>query len=468
MEKKRIFLSPPHMGGDELVFIREAFESNYIAPLGPQVDAFEREFAEYTGFRHCVALASGTAAMHLALRHLGVGPGDEIIASTLTFIGSITPVVFEGADLVFVDCDRSSWNMDVGLLAQELAVCAKGRKLPKVVVPTDLYGQCCDLPRIVEVSERYGVPVICDSAESLGGRYLAQRRKDAKKGDHEFHESYELEGAEKGKERKNTKNNGFLGGLGGLARGEDWKHAGRGARAAVYSFNGNKIITTSGGGMLASDDEGLIEHVKKLSQQAREDFPHYEHEEIGYNYRMSNVLAAIGRGQLRVLDERVERKREIFEYYKSALGDLPGIEFMPEPEWSRSNRWLTVVLITAELFGVDREEVRLALEGENIEARPVWKPMHVQPVFNPQITQITRINGRNKAQNTQNVPQITQIDADYTSSLKSKKKRYPCRVVGGEVAEDLFERGLCLPSGTAMENSDLDRVIEIIRKCYRR
>ena len=222
-------------------------------------------------------------------------------------------------------------------------------------------------------------------------------------------------------------------------KSEIWRHAGVGARAAVFSFNGNKIITTSGGGMLASDDKEFIDYARKLSQQAREDFPHYEHEEIGYNYRMSNILAAIGRGQLRVLDERVEAKRKIFAYYQEALGNIPGIECMPEAPYGRSNRWLTVILITPEEFGADRETVRLALDAEHIEARPVWKPMHMQPVFNPQ---------------------ISQIGADYKD-----KKAYPCRVDGGEVAEDLFERGLCLPSGTAMTEEDLERVVRVIKKC---
>ena len=390
------------MGGEELEFIKEAFESNYIAPLGPQVDAFEREFSEYIGIQHCVAVSSGTAAMHLGLRHLGVGPGDEVFASTLTFIGSVTPAVFQGAIPVFIDCDRKSWNMDPGLLEAELGKCAEAGRLPKAVVPTDLYGQCCDLGRIVEISDRYGVPVVCDAAESLGAGYLTQRRNGAKK------------------EKR-------------------WVHAGVGAKAAVYSFNGNKIITTSGGGMLASDDEALIEHAKKLSQQAREDFPHYEHVEIGYNYRMSNILAAMGRGQLRVLDKRVARKREIFNYYNQALQDVPGIAFMPEPEWSRSNRWLTVILVVPEDFGVDREQIRLVLEEENIEARPVWKPMHMQPVFE---------TSRKGAKTQRNL----------------KKKSYKARIVGGEAAEDFFERGLCLPSGTAMTNGDLDRVIETILK----
>ncbi|MBW1869588.1 MAG: DegT/DnrJ/EryC1/StrS family aminotransferase, partial [Deltaproteobacteria bacterium] len=325
---ERIFLSPPHMGGEEVRFVEEAFESNYIAPLGPQVDDFEREFAEYIGIKHCAALSSGTAAMHLGLRHMiqesgirsqgSVGQREqqpEVFVSTLTFIGSVTPVIFDGAVPVFIDCDRESWNMDVRLLEEELERCEKRGKLPKAVVPTDLYGQCCDLGRIVGICERYGVPVVCDSAEAMGARFLAQRRKDAKGVNHELHESYEFEVAKTGKENKNETNKTDLRPL----TSDHWNHAGVGAKAAVYSFNGNKIMTTSGGGMLASDDEGLIEHAKKLSQQAREDLPHYEHVEIGFNYRMSNVLAAIGRGQLRVLDERVERKREIFEYYKGAL-----------------------------------------------------------------------------------------------------------------------------------------------------
>jgi dTDP-4-amino-4,6-dideoxygalactose transaminase len=377
MKSKRIFLSPPHMSGEELRFVEEAFDSNYIAPVGPMVDAFEREFAEYVGIKHCLALSSGTAAMHLALRCLlckqdgawSIEHGETpiVLASTLTFIGSVTPVVFQGATPVFIDCDRISWNMDPDLLAQELAACERRGKMPSAVIPTDLYGQCCDLPRIVEVCDGYGVPVVCDSAEAMGAKYNPQITQ--------------------------------------MAQITHRVHAGWGAKASVFSFNGNKIITTSGGGMLASDDKGLIERARFLSQQARDPFPHYEHTEIGYNYRMSNVLAAIGRGQLRVLDERVKKRREIFDYYREALGDMPGIEFMPEPEWSRSNRWLTVILITPEKFGADRETVRLALEAENIEARPVWKPMHLQPVF--RVEELKVESSRLKAR--ENDPQISQI-----------------------------------------------------------
>lgn len=413
---EKIFLSPPHMGGEEMHFIKDAFESNYIAPLGPQVDAFEKEFAEYVGIPYAVAVYSGTAAMHLAMRLLNVGPGDEVITSTLTFIGSVTPAIFQGAELTFVDCDRTSWNMDPDLLKEALDDCKRRGKMPKAVVPTDLYGQCVDYERILGICEEYGVPVVADAAEALGAKYLTQRRKDAK-----------------------MTNEWMSGRLDG--KSEIWRHAGVGAKAAIFSFNGNKIITTSGGGMLASDDEAFIEHARFLAQQAREDFPHYEHTEIGYNYRMSNVLAAIGRGQLRVLDERVERKREIFEYYRNALGDIPGVEFMPEAPYGRSNRWLTVILITPEEFGADREEVRLALESVNIEARPVWKPMHLQPVFDCNLA----AKKRKKAQNG--------------------KRRYIAMRIGGEVSEDLFERGLCLPSGTAMTEGDLERVVEVIKGC---
>lgn len=407
------------MSGKEIHFIKKAFDSNYIAPLGPQVDAFEKEFSDYTGIPHCVALSSGTAAMHLAVRYLGIGPGDEVFASTLTFIGSVTPIVFEGATPVFIDADRTSWNMDPDLLEEELEACNTKGRLPGAVIPTDLYGQCCDYDRIFGVCEKYGVPVIIDAAEAMGANYLTQRRKGAK-----------------GKTQR-EKESPFCH-PGGLAR-ENLLHAGEGAKAAVFSFNGNKIMTTSGGGMLASGDKELIDKARFWSQQAREPFAHYEHTEIGYNYRMSNIVAAVGRGQLQVLEERVKKRREIFDYYRAALQDLSGIEFMPEPEWSRSNRWLTVILITPEKFGSNRENVRLALEKENIEARPVWKPMHMQPVF--------------EMMNQQ--------------KIVTGKKRFAARAVGGAVSEDLFAKGLCLPSGTAMTNADLDRIIGIILKCRR-
>jgi dTDP-4-amino-4,6-dideoxygalactose transaminase len=419
MIKDRIFLSPPHMSGAEKTFVAQAFESNYIAPLGPMVDAFEHEFSETVGIRYTVALSSGTAAMHLAMRFLGVGKGDTVIASTLTFVGSVSPAVYQGAEPIFIDSDRQSWNMDPDLLAEELERCRKKGRLPKVVIPTDLYGQCCDMERITGICEAYGVPVVADSAEALGATYQkAEGRRQKAEGGGEEDNKQGAEGREQG-------NEGQRGKVKGQNKENKRKlvHAGVGARAAVYSFNGNKIITTSGGGMLASDDREIINKARFWSQQAREPFPHYEHRELGYNYRMSNILAAIGRGQLHVLEDRVQKKREIFEYYQENLGNMPGIEFMPEAPYGRCTRWLTVTLITPETFGVDREVVRLALEAENIESRPVWKPMHMQPVFKG------------------------------------------CRVVGGSVAEDLFERGLCLPSGTQLSREEQDRVIETIRKC---
>jgi dTDP-4-amino-4,6-dideoxygalactose transaminase len=397
------------MGGEELRFVKEAFESNYIAPLGPMVDAFEQEFAEYTGIEHCAAVSSGTAAMHLALRYLGVGPGDEVIASTLTFIGGVTPILFQGATPVFIDSDRSSWNMNPELLAEELEACRKKGKLPRAVIPTDLYGQCADMNRILEICAPYDIPVVTDSAEALGAKRQLKAQSSKLKG-----ENVQV-------------------------------HAGSGAKAAVFSFNGNKIITTSGGGMLASDDTDLIEQARFLSQQARDPAPHYEHSTFGYNYRMSNIVAAVGRGQLNVVDERVQKRREIFKYYEDALSHIPGLEFMPEAPYGKSNRWLTVILITPEKFDADREAIQQALEEENIEARPVWKPMHLQPVF--------QVEGREAL--------------GARSEAEKAKKRYPARLVGGEVAEDLFNRGLCLPSGTAMTEDDLDRVIEAILGCRR-
>jgi len=401
---KRIFLSPPHMGGEELQFVEEAFRSNYIAPLGPQVDAFEREFAERAGLRHAVAVASGTAAMHLALRALGVGPGDEVIASTLTFIGSVTPILFLGAVPVFIDSDRTTWNMNPDLLVQELEACRKRGRMPKAVIPTDLYGQCADLDRILAACAPHEIPVVSDAAEALGATYKG-------------------------------------------------RSPGHGARAAIFSFNGNKIITTSGGGMLASGDEELIETARFLSQQARDPAPHYEHSQLGYNYRMSNILAAIGRGQLRALDERVEAKRRIFKYYRNALGALTGIEFMPEASYGQCSRWLTVVQITPEELGVDRETLRLALEAENIESRPVWKPMHLQPVFDVVSFQdVTRKGGE------------LSLSRNISPRSSSQLVRYKARVAGGKVSEELFAKGLCLPSGTQMSEEDLDRVLAVLKR----
>lgn len=373
-KNKRIYLSPPHMSGNELGLVQEAFSSNWIAPLGPMVDAFEQDFKEYIGIAHAVALSSGTAALHLSLLLLGVQPGDEVFCSTLTFSASANAITYVAGVPVFIDSDKISWNMDPDLLEEELLFRKKTNELPKAVIAVDLYGQCTDYDRIERLCQEYDIPLIEDAAEALGATFSG-------------------------------------------------KMAGNFGKMAIFSFNGNKIITTSGGGMLVSSDENLINRARFLATQARDAAPHYQHSAIGYNYRMSNILAAIGRGQLKVLDDRVTRKREIFAYYRQALGDLPGIEFMPEPVWSRSNRWLTVIQINPAEFGTDQEEVRLTLEAENIESRPVWKPMHLQPVFSH------------------------------------------CRVKGGTVAADIFDNGLCLPSGTALTESDLERIVSVIRRC---
>ncbi|QJB55855.1 aminotransferase class I/II-fold pyridoxal phosphate-dependent enzyme [Pseudodesulfovibrio sp. zrk46] len=371
MSSKRIYLSPPHMGGTELDFVKQAFESNFIAPLGPQLAQFEERFCELTGFKYCLGLASGTAAMHLALRLLGVKEGDVVIASTLTFIGSISPATFLGAELHFVDCDRDTWNMDPVLLQQAVEEVQAAGKRVGAVVPTDLYGQCADYDAIRAVCEPHNIPLVIDAAEAVGATYKGN-------------------------------------------------HAGFGGDAAIYSFNGNKIITTSGGGMLASNDKDFIDKARWLSQQARDDAPHYEHTTIGYNYRMSNVVAAIGLGQMDALPGFVKRLREIAQWYETELGGLPGVEFMPEAAYGEANRWLTVMLVD-DSCGVTPEEIRLALEAENIESRPVWKPMHLQPVFK---------------------------DTPRT---------------GGEVSEDLFRRGICLPSGSALTEEDLKRVAQVIK-----
>jgi len=374
----RLFLSPPHMGGNEQARVAEAFASNYIAPLGPQVDAFEAAFAELTGIPHCLAVSSGTAAMHLALHCLGVGPGDLVLASSLTFIGSVSPARFLGAEAAFVDSKPDSWNMDPALLRDALARFASEGRTVKAVIPTDLYGQCTEYQRLLDVCAPFGVPVVADCAESMGARA-------------------------------------------NIPEEDDSRHAGAwpGLAASIFSFNGNKILTTSGGGMLASHDAGLIAHARKLSQQAREHAPHYEHTELGYNYRLSNVLAAIGLGQLEWLEARVAQKRRVFRWYKELLGSQPGLSFMPEAPTGRANRWLTVVQLNKD-FGATPEAVRQALEAENIEARPVWKPMHLQPVF------------------------------------------AGCAMFGGSVSEALFARGLCLPSGTALTFEDVERVAGIV------
>jgi dTDP-4-amino-4,6-dideoxygalactose transaminase len=373
---KRIYLSPPHLSGLEDQFLREALDSGWIAPLGPQVEAFEREFAEAVGVPHALAVSSGTAAIHLALLAAGVEPGDEVVVSTLTFAASAFPVLYIGARPIFVDSERRSWNMDPHLLAEFLERRAKVGRLPKAVILVHLYGQSADIDPIQELCEAYGVALIEDAAEALGSTYKGRSP-------------------------------GTLG------------------VAGIYSFNGNKIITTSGGGMLVSSDAELIAHARKLATQAREPVPWYEHAEVGYNYRLSNLLAAVGRAQLRTLEDRVQARRRIFERYVAGLSDLPGLTFQPEAPWGRHTRWLTVITLDPEAFGRTPEEVRRALEEQGIETRPVWKPMHLQPVFREAET------------------------------------------VGGEVAEELFARGLCLPSGSSLSLEDQGRVIEAIRALVR-
>ena len=369
--QNRLYLSPPHIGPDELALVTEAFATNWVAPVGPHVDAFEAEFAAYTGAAHAVAVSSGTAALHLALRLVGVERGDEVAVSDLTFCASVNPILYENGTPVFVDSEPTSWNLDPNLVEDLFRRRAAAGRQIKALVAVHLYGQTADLDPIVALCEHYGVELVEDAAEALGASYKG-------------------------------------------------RSPGTFGRSGIFSFNGNKIITTSGGGMLVTDDAALAAHAKKLATQAREPAPHYEHAEIGFNYRMSNVLAGIGRGQLRVLDDRVDARRDVFEAYRDALGHLPGIAFMPEADWGRHTRWLTCLTIDVEGLGVDRETLRLALEADNIEARPVWKPMHLQPAY---------------------------------SGFET---------VGGEVSERLFADGLCLPSGSAMTLDDIKRVTDVI------
>lgn len=375
VQSKRLFLSPPHMSGTEMDFLAEVFASNFVAPAGPMIEHFEKNFCEITGFAHACALSSGTAAIHLALRVLGVSKGDDVWLPSLTFIGGVSPITYLGARPVFLDCAANEWGLDTNILEVELHNASRSGSLPSAVISVDLYGHPADHDRIAEICGAYGVPVVSDSAESMGSIYK----------DH---------------------------------------HSGKAARVSVYSFNGNKIITTGGGGMIASDDKSLIDQARFLSQQAREPVAHYEHQTIGYNYRMSALNAAVGVGQLLVLKDRVTRRREIFQTYTEALSDLPGVTFMQDPPYGVSNHWLSVMLVEKDESGVSPEDIRLRLEADNIESRPVWKPMHMQPVF--------------KA----------------------------ARVFGGHVARKRFETGLCLPSGSQMTIDDQSRVIARIRSLW--
>ncbi|PID91634.1 MAG: pyridoxal phosphate-dependent aminotransferase [Bacteroidetes bacterium] len=372
-KQDRIFLSPPHLEGKERQYVNETFDSNWIAPLGPQLDAFEADLAAYCGVEHAAGLSSGTAALHLALIMLGVGPGDEVIVSSFTFSASVNPIVYQGATPVLVDSEPETWNMSPGLLHRAIEERIALGKKPKAIVLVHLYGMPAKLDEILELACHYGIPVIEDAAEALGSKYKGRA----------------------------------LASFGEMS---------------MLSFNGNKIITTSGGGALLSNRGDFIAQARFLSSQAREDAPYYHHTQIGYNYRMSNVLAAIGRGQLEVLDERIAQTRHIFSSYRKGLADIPGLVFHDEPEAGFfSNRWLTCVLLPPKTGAYSWEPLMAHLEEHNIESRPLWKPMHLQPVFSD------------------------------------------CPAYLNGVSESLFSRGLCLPSGTALRNADLDRIIGLIR-----
>ena len=374
---ERLHLSPPVLTGREMESMRLTLEAGWLAPAGPAPAAFEAAVAEATGFLTTLATSSGTAALHLGYRVLDVQPGDEVWVPSATFVATVAPAVQMGAVPRFLDATGPGYTLDAGLLAEALARAARRGRLPRVVVPVDLYGQACDIEAIAAACDRWGVAVMCDSAAAMGST-----------------------------------------GRGGL-------HAGHGARLAVFSFNGNKIVTTGGGGALASDDPALLGRARALAAQAREPASHYQHETTGYAYGLSSVLAAIGLAQLPSLPGRVARRREIFATYVERLGDLPGLGFLAEPGWGRSNRWLSVLLIDPRVFGADREAVRHALDAAGIEARPAWKPLHLQPAFR---------------------------DAPRS---------------GGARAAELFERGLCLPSGSAMTPAEQARVIEVVRGCAR-
>jgi dTDP-4-amino-4,6-dideoxygalactose transaminase len=370
----RIYLSSPHMSGGEKRYIDEAFEQNWVAPLGPNVDAFEISLAQYCGVKHVAALSSGTGALHLALIMLGIKSQDEVVASTFTFSATINPIIYQGGTPIFVDSEPGTWNMDPELLLKAIKVRMAMGKKPKAIIPVHLYGMPANMSEIMKIANQYEIPVIEDAAESLGSRYM-------------------------------DKPTGSFGKMG------------------ILSFNGNKLITTSGGGALISNEEELITKARFLATQARDKAPHYQHSQIGYNYRMSNILAGIGRGQLEVIEERVKRRRENFQFYKKNLGKMDGIRFLEEPDqYYFSNYWLTTILVDPSKSGTSRENLQNELEKENIESRPLWKPMHLQPVYSS----------------------------------------YPAFLNG--VSEKLFKIGLCLPSGSNMSDADREKVLDAILK----
>jgi Predicted pyridoxal phosphate-dependent enzyme apparently involved in regulation of cell wall biogenesis len=375
MTQPKIWLSSPHMGGDELKFIQEAFDTNWISPVGPHISGFEEDLSRYVGVAHGAALSSGTAAIHLALIILGVQKEDEVLCSSFTFSGTCNPIVYQGAKPVFIDSEASTWNMDPELLEEAIKDrIRKTGKKPKAVIVVHLYGMPAQMDKIMKICRAYEIPVIEDAAEALGSNLHGQK----------------------------------LGTFGDLS---------------VLSFNGNKIITTSGGGALLSNNKGWIDQAKFLATQARDPAPHYEHSHIGFNYRLSNICAGIGRGQMKVLDERVAQRRKVFEYYQTQLSGIKSIQFLKEPVGYYSNRWLTTILIHPGA-GISRETIRLALEKENIESRPLWKPMHLQPVFKH------------------------------------------CSAYSTGVSARLFEEGLCLPSGSNLKPEELERLTDLIRSRF--
>ncbi|MFB5086090.1 DegT/DnrJ/EryC1/StrS family aminotransferase [Psychrobacillus sp. PGGUH221] len=377
---ERILLSSPHMGGTEQKYINEAFETNWIAPLGTNVDGFENELAEYVGIQGAAAVSAGTAAIDLALNLLGVGAGDTVFCSSLTFIASANPIVYRGATPVFIDSEWDTWNMSPQALERAFMEAIADGKLPKAVVIVNLYGQSSKMEELMEICNRYDVQVVEDAAESLGSTYKG-------------------------------------------------KKSGTFGKYGVYSFNGNKIITTSGGGMLVSDDLESLEHARFLATQARDAAKHYQHSVIGYNYRLSNVLAGIGRGQLEVLDERVAQKRAIFDRYSEVLDSINGVSLMPELEDTFSNRWLSVMQLDPEEISITPYDLIDALNEENIEARPVWKPLHLQPVF--------------------------------------EGCKFYAHSEDEVVSEILFERGICLPSDSKMTVEQQQRVIDALLKNFK-
>jgi dTDP-4-amino-4,6-dideoxygalactose transaminase len=372
----KIWLSSPHMGDHEFNFVKDAFDTNWIAPLGPNLTGFEHDLEAFTGSGFAAALSSGTAALHLALIMLGVQAGDEVICQSFTFSATANPIVYLGATPIFIDSEPETWNMSPELLEEAIKNRIANGKKPKAIIPVHLYGMPAHIEQIMGIAAKYDIPVIEDAAEALGSSI-------------------------------NGKAAGTFGVLG------------------VLSFNGNKIITTSGGGALISDQEKFISQARFLSTQARDAAPHYQHSQIGYNYRMSNVCAGIGRGQMKVLKDRVSQRRHVYDTYLRDLGDIEGIEFLPEPAGYFSNRWLTTILVDPEKTnGINRETIRIALEAENIESRPLWKPMHLQPVF----------------------------------------EKYPSFTSG--ISEKLFNTGLCLPSGSNLTIEEIQTVIKHVKKHF--